>query len=193
MLKLELFSSGTDACFPILNSSLSSDTCEEVVQLREAVFAARARLKQAELEAEQWKEELRRLQAHTQEQGQQIHILRQERQASQEKTNRLVCVCADPFVVCVSTHLNADRDVSSGSSMMCLYCNSSYVRAESSFTPCRVNCKCTTECVPAQRPTKVRPVHWATAVLVFSHLSICIALCFHHHVCNAPGNKWFWF
>ncbi|XP_075954462.1 myomegalin-like [Anarhichas minor] len=67
----------------------STDTCEEVVQLREAVFTARARLKQAELEAEQWKEELRRLQAHTQEQGQQIHILRQERQASQEKTNRL--------------------------------------------------------------------------------------------------------
>ncbi|KAM8849374.1 myomegalin isoform 3-T3 [Spinachia spinachia] len=67
----------------------STDTCEEVVQLREAVFAARARLKQAELEAEQWKEELRRLQAHTQEQGRQIHILRQERQASQEKSNRL--------------------------------------------------------------------------------------------------------
>lgn len=66
------------------------DKCEEVVQLREAVFTARARLKQAELEAEQWKEELRRLQAHSQEQGQQIHILRQERQASQEKTNRLV-------------------------------------------------------------------------------------------------------
>ncbi|XP_070775639.1 myomegalin-like [Enoplosus armatus] len=67
----------------------STDTCEEVVQLREALFAGRARLKQAELEAEQWKEELRRLQAHSQEQGQQIHILRQERQASQEKTNRL--------------------------------------------------------------------------------------------------------
>ncbi|XP_030016824.1 myomegalin-like isoform X3 [Sphaeramia orbicularis] len=67
----------------------STDTCEEVVQLREAVFTARARLKQAELEAEQWKEELRRLQAHSQEQGQQIHTLRQERQSSQEKTNRL--------------------------------------------------------------------------------------------------------
>ncbi|XP_070701394.1 myomegalin-like isoform X2 [Pempheris klunzingeri] len=67
----------------------STDTCEEVVQLREAVFTARARLKQAELEAEQWKEELRRLQAHSQEQGQQIHVLRQERQASQEKNNRL--------------------------------------------------------------------------------------------------------
>ncbi|XP_032388029.1 myomegalin isoform X4 [Etheostoma spectabile] len=67
----------------------STDTCEEVVQLRETVFTARARLKQAELEAEQWKEELRRLQAHSQEQGQQIHALRQERQASQQKTNRL--------------------------------------------------------------------------------------------------------
>lgn len=64
------------------------DTKEEVVQLQEAVFAARTRLKQAELEAEQWKEELRRLQAHTQEQGQQIHALRQERQANQDKTNR---------------------------------------------------------------------------------------------------------
>lgn len=62
-----------------------------MVQLREAVFTARARLKQAELEAEQWKEELRRLQAHSQEQSQQIHTLRQERQASQEKSNRLVC------------------------------------------------------------------------------------------------------
>lgn len=64
------------------------------MQLREAVFTARARLKQAELEAEQWKEELRRLQAHSQEQGQQIHILRQERQTSQEKTNRWACLLA---------------------------------------------------------------------------------------------------
>uniref|UniRef100_I3JV54 Si:ch211-242b18.1 n=1 Tax=Oreochromis niloticus TaxID=8128 RepID=I3JV54_ORENI len=70
-------------------SPVLSDTSEEVVQLREAVFTARARLKQSELEAEQWKEELRRLQAHSQEQGQQIHTLRQERQVGQEKTNRL--------------------------------------------------------------------------------------------------------
>ncbi|KAM9719667.1 myomegalin-like isoform 11-T11 [Menidia menidia] len=67
----------------------SIDSNEETVHLREAVFTARARLKQAELEAEQWKEELRRLQAHSQEQGQQIHTLRQERQAGQEKANRL--------------------------------------------------------------------------------------------------------
>uniref|UniRef100_A0A1A7YGJ6 Phosphodiesterase 4D interacting protein n=1 Tax=Iconisemion striatum TaxID=60296 RepID=A0A1A7YGJ6_9TELE len=67
----------------------NTDANEEVVQLREAVFTARTRLKQAELEAEQWKEELRRLQTHTQEQGQQIHVLRQERQAGQDKANRL--------------------------------------------------------------------------------------------------------
>ncbi|XP_008332096.1 myomegalin isoform X3 [Cynoglossus semilaevis] len=67
----------------------STDTCEEVVQLREAVFAAQTRLKQAELEAEQWKDELRRLQSHSQEQGEQIHTLRKERQTSQERTNRL--------------------------------------------------------------------------------------------------------
>ncbi|XP_037131629.1 myomegalin isoform X7 [Syngnathus acus] len=59
----------------------STDSCEELI-------AARARLKQAELEAEQWKEELRRLQTHSEEQGQQILALRQERQAGQERINR---------------------------------------------------------------------------------------------------------
>nr|XP_046215470.1 myomegalin-like isoform X5 [Oncorhynchus gorbuscha] len=67
----------------------SSDKCEEAEQLREVVVTGRARLKQAELEAEQWKEELRRLQTHSQEQGQQIHTLRQERQNSHDKNNRL--------------------------------------------------------------------------------------------------------
>ena len=71
-----------------------SDTCEEAEQLREVVVTGRARLKQAELEAEQWKEELRRLQTHSQEQGQQIHTLRQERQNSHDTNNRCVCrVC----------------------------------------------------------------------------------------------------
>ncbi|XP_061694336.1 myomegalin-like isoform X2 [Syngnathoides biaculeatus] len=60
----------------------STDSCEELI-------AARARLKQAELEAEQRKEELRRLQAHSEEQGRQIHDLRQERQAGHEKINRV--------------------------------------------------------------------------------------------------------
>lgn len=60
--------------------------------MREAVFTAQTRLKQAELEAEQWKDELRRLQSHSQEQGEQIHTLRKERQTSQERTNRSVCL-----------------------------------------------------------------------------------------------------
>nr|XP_057922715.1 myomegalin isoform X8 [Doryrhamphus excisus] len=60
----------------------STDSCEEVI-------AARVRLKQAELEAEQWKEELRRLQSHSEEQGQQIHSMKQERQASQDSINRV--------------------------------------------------------------------------------------------------------
>ncbi|XP_055084661.1 myomegalin isoform X2 [Periophthalmus magnuspinnatus] len=72
-----------------LQSRLQTSTGEEVGQLRDAVFTARARLKQAELEAEQWKEELRRLQIHSQEQGQQLNVLRQERQMTQEQSNRL--------------------------------------------------------------------------------------------------------
>ncbi|XP_066514417.1 myomegalin-like isoform X1 [Hoplias malabaricus] len=67
----------------------SRDNSEEVEQLREAVLSGHARLKQAELEAEQWKEELRRLQTHSCEQSQQIQQLRQERQGNQEHSNRL--------------------------------------------------------------------------------------------------------
>ncbi|TSQ01593.1 Myomegalin [Bagarius yarrelli] len=67
----------------------SRDNNEEVEQLREAVLSGRARLKQAELEAEQWKEELRRLQTHSCEQSQQIQKLRQDRQSNQGHNNRL--------------------------------------------------------------------------------------------------------
>ncbi|XP_077101827.1 myomegalin isoform X9 [Siphateles boraxobius] len=71
----------------------SRDSSEEVKQLREAVLSGRVRLQQAELEAEleaeQWKEELRRLQTHNCEQSQQIQQLRQDRQNSQEHNNRL--------------------------------------------------------------------------------------------------------
>ncbi|XP_064861721.1 LOW QUALITY PROTEIN: myomegalin-like [Oncorhynchus nerka] len=84
----------------------SSDTCEEAEQLREVVVTGRARLKQAELEAEQWKEELRRLQTHSQEQGQQIHTLRQERQNSHDKNNRCVWrVCVLQQQLCESREL----------------------------------------------------------------------------------------
>ncbi|KAK7159966.1 hypothetical protein R3I94_006106 [Phoxinus phoxinus] len=67
----------------------SRDSSEEVKQLREVVLSGRVRLQQAELEAEQWKEELRRLQTHNCEQSQQIQQLRQDRQNSLEHNNRL--------------------------------------------------------------------------------------------------------
>lgn len=129
------------------------------MQLREAVFTARTRLKQAELEAEQWKEELRRLQAHSQEQGQQILTLRQERQAGQEKTNRSVlsdakgnrCAYADMLL------LYYDVSASPGCSMRCRCCSNSCVKAGSSSTLCRVNSTFMIEFVPAQEPTKVSP------------------------------------
>ncbi|KAJ8384522.1 hypothetical protein AAFF_G00204370 [Aldrovandia affinis] len=65
------------------------DSCKEVEQLREAVLVARARLKQAELEMDQWKEESRRLQARVCEQAQEIQQLRQDRHIGQERSNRL--------------------------------------------------------------------------------------------------------
>ncbi|XP_057182795.1 myomegalin-like isoform X3 [Triplophysa rosa] len=67
----------------------STESSEEAEQLREAVLSGRVRLKQAGLEAERWKEELRRLQTHNCSQSQQIHQLRQDRQNNQEHTNRL--------------------------------------------------------------------------------------------------------
>ncbi|XP_073788723.1 myomegalin isoform X14 [Danio rerio] len=67
----------------------SRDSCEEAEQLREAVLSGRVRLQQAELEAEQWKEELRRLQTHNSEQSQQIQQLRQDRHNNQEHNSRL--------------------------------------------------------------------------------------------------------
>ncbi|XP_051984520.1 myomegalin-like [Xyrauchen texanus] len=74
-----------------LQSKLKSsrENSEEVEQLREVVLSGRVRLKQAELEAGQWKEELLRLQTHNCEQSQQIQQLRQDRQNSQEHNNRL--------------------------------------------------------------------------------------------------------
>lgn len=72
-------------CFIIFEIIESS---EEAEQLREAVLSCHVRLKQAELEAERWKEELRRLQTHNCSQSQQIHQLRQDRQNSQEHSNR---------------------------------------------------------------------------------------------------------
>ncbi|KAK1164010.1 myomegalin-like isoform X1 [Acipenser oxyrinchus oxyrinchus] len=67
----------------------SRESCAEVEQLRDAVLSGRERVKQAELEAEQGREESRRLQAQSCEQQQEIHQLRLERQAGQDRNNRL--------------------------------------------------------------------------------------------------------
>ncbi|KAJ8409485.1 hypothetical protein AAFF_G00228860 [Aldrovandia affinis] len=67
----------------------SRDGCQEAEQLREAVVTGRARLKEAELEVEEWREEVRRMQAHGCQQGQEIQQLRQERHTSLERNNQL--------------------------------------------------------------------------------------------------------
>ncbi|KAJ8357205.1 hypothetical protein SKAU_G00199990 [Synaphobranchus kaupii] len=67
----------------------SRDSCKEVELLREEVLMGRAQLKEAELEVEEWREEVRRLQALGCQQGQEIQQLKQERQTSQEHNNRL--------------------------------------------------------------------------------------------------------
>ncbi|KAL4635067.1 myomegalin-like [Arapaima gigas] len=67
----------------------SRDSCKGCAQLQETVLSGRARLKQVELEAEQWKEENQRLKALGCGQEQEIQQLRRERRASQDYTNRL--------------------------------------------------------------------------------------------------------
>ncbi|MBN3302301.1 MYOME protein, partial [Amia calva] len=70
-------------------SQANRESTAEAEQLREAVLAGRAQLKQLELEAEQWREESRQLQGQSCEQLQELQKLRQERQAGQERNNRL--------------------------------------------------------------------------------------------------------
>ncbi|XP_071381126.1 myomegalin-like isoform X2 [Centroberyx affinis] len=65
------------------------DGSKEAEQMREAVLMERAKLKEAELEAERWAEQSRRLQAEAQAHSQEITQLRQDRQRHQETINRL--------------------------------------------------------------------------------------------------------
>ncbi len=87
-----------------------ADCIEEAEQLREVVLSGRVHLQQVELEAEQWKEELRRLQTHNCEQTQQIQQLRQDRQNSQEHNNRSEKLCEQLRVKkAVSAHCDLIR------------------------------------------------------------------------------------
>ncbi|XP_053531723.1 myomegalin isoform X6 [Ictalurus punctatus] len=67
----------------------SRDGRKQAEQLRDAVLLEHTRLKQAELDAEKWAGQFRQLQAQTQEQTQVVLQLKQDKQISQENTNRL--------------------------------------------------------------------------------------------------------
>ncbi|XP_051510966.1 myomegalin-like isoform X2 [Myxocyprinus asiaticus] len=66
-----------------------TDGSKDLERLREAVLYGRGQLKQAELEAERWADECRRLQAQTREQAQAILQLKKEKQNSLDNNTRL--------------------------------------------------------------------------------------------------------
>lgn len=72
---------------------------KEAEQLREAVLLERSRLKEAELEADRWAEESRKLQAEAEAHGQEVTHLRQDRQRNQETINRSD-VCRGTMILC---------------------------------------------------------------------------------------------
>lgn len=65
---------------------------KQVEQLRDAVLLEHTRLKQAELEAEKWAEQLGHLQAQMREQTQAVLRLKQDKQTNQENANRYGCM-----------------------------------------------------------------------------------------------------
>ncbi|KAM3620473.1 uncharacterized protein V6R79_024077 [Siganus canaliculatus] len=67
----------------------SREGSKELEQLREAALIERARLKEAELEAEKWAERCRKAQAEAEAGKQEISQLKQDRQRNQEAINRL--------------------------------------------------------------------------------------------------------
>nr|XP_046247378.1 myomegalin isoform X4 [Scatophagus argus] len=62
---------------------------KEVERLREAALLERARLKEAELEAERWAEQSQKLQTDAEDRNQEITQLKQDRQRKEEAINRL--------------------------------------------------------------------------------------------------------
>ncbi|XP_070764419.1 myomegalin [Enoplosus armatus] len=62
---------------------------KEAEQLREAALLERARLKEAELEAERWAGQSRKLQTEAEARNQEMSQLKQDRQRNQESINRL--------------------------------------------------------------------------------------------------------
>lgn len=72
--------------------SRPAEGSKEAEQLREAALLERARLKEAELEADRWVEQSRKLQTEAEARNQEIAQLKQDRQRNQEAINRCVCV-----------------------------------------------------------------------------------------------------
>ncbi|XP_073673283.1 myomegalin isoform X2 [Garra rufa] len=66
-----------------------TDGSKEIERLREAVLSGRGQLKQAELEADSWADQCRRLQAQVKEQAQAVLQLKQEKQNSLDNNTRL--------------------------------------------------------------------------------------------------------
>ncbi|XP_041790654.1 myomegalin isoform X2 [Chelmon rostratus] len=62
---------------------------KEAEQLREAALLDRARMKEAELQAEKWAEQSRKLQSEAEARSQEMAQLKQDRQMNQETINRL--------------------------------------------------------------------------------------------------------
>ncbi|XP_029003245.1 myomegalin isoform X13 [Betta splendens] len=67
----------------------AGDSTQELEQLREAALLERARLQQAELEAERWAERGRKLQAEAEAHGRELSQLNQDRRRKQDAINRL--------------------------------------------------------------------------------------------------------
>ncbi|KAK2884063.1 hypothetical protein Q8A67_017700 [Cirrhinus molitorella] len=66
-----------------------TDGSKEMERLREAVLSGRGQLKQAEVEADRWADQCRRLQAQVREQAQAVLQLKQEKQNSLDNSTRL--------------------------------------------------------------------------------------------------------
>lgn len=61
--------------------------------MREAMQLQRSRLKEAELQCERWAEQHCKLQAEDAAHRQEVALLKQDRQKTQENINRCVCAC----------------------------------------------------------------------------------------------------
>lgn len=77
---------------------LHADGSKEMERLKEAVLSGRGQLKQAELDADRWADQCRRLQAQVREQAQVVLQLKQDKQNSLDNSTRYSVRLQYPFV-----------------------------------------------------------------------------------------------